>query len=90
MEIGAHIIVKGLVQGVGFRYFVYRKATALGLRGVVRNLINGDVEVEVEGERSPIEELIKDLKIGPRAAIVNDLRIEWRNSSGTLNGFTIE
>jgi acylphosphatase len=90
MEIGVHILVKGLVQGVGFRYFVYRKATALGLRGVVRNLMNGDVEVEAEGERPLIEELIQSLKVGPRAAIVNDIRVEWRNSSGTFRGFTIE
>ncbi|CUT02300.1 Acylphosphatase, partial [Candidatus Kryptonium thompsonii] len=46
----AHIIVKGLVQGVGFRWFVQKHANHLGLKGWTRNLSNGDVEIEVEGE----------------------------------------
>ncbi len=53
MQIGAHIIVRGLVQGVGFRYFAYRHAVNLGLTGWVRNLYNDDVELEVEGGTLP-------------------------------------
>ncbi len=78
MEARAHIVVEGLVQGVGYRWFVERKAQALGLAGYVRNLYDGNVEVEAEGDRSLVEELIKDLKVGPRAAHVTNLRIEWR------------
>ncbi len=77
MQVGAHILVSGYVQGVGYRYFVYRQATKLGLPGYVRNTWGGDVEVEVEGDRSLIEELIKEIKVGPRSAEVTDLRISW-------------
>lgn len=75
-----HIIVEGLVQGVGFRWFVYRKAEVLGLTGWVRNLYNGSVEIEAEGDRSLLEELIKEVKVGPRSARVTNLTIEWKDS----------
>lgn len=89
MEIGARIIVKGLVQGVGFRYFVLRKALPLGLKGIVRNRFTGEVEIEVEGERSLIEELIRDVRIGPRSAQVRDLSIEWMAYQNQFSEFTI-
>jgi acylphosphatase len=77
MEVGAYIIVSGLVQGVGFRFFVHRHASRLGVKGFVRNLYSGDVEIEVEGDRSNIEELIKEVRVGPRAARVRDVRVKW-------------
>jgi len=89
MQIGVHIVVQGIVQGVGFRYFVYRHATGLGLSGWVRNLSTSDVEIEVEGDRSLIEELMKELKVGPRSAHVKDLKIEWQNFEGRYEGFEI-
>lgn len=85
MEVGAHIVVKGFVQGVGFRYFVYDRAKRLGLHGYVRNLYNGDVEIEVEGDRSLVEEFIKEVKVGPRAARVADVVVQWKK---TLDHFT--
>jgi acylphosphatase len=89
MQTGVHIVVRGLVQGVGFRYFVYRIASRLNLVGWVRNLYNGDVEVEAEGPRSMLEEFIKDLKIGPQSAYVKDLRIEWQDYKGEFKTFEI-
>ena len=89
MEIGVHIIVKGLVQGVGFRYYVERQAVQLSLRGYVRNLFNGDVEIETEGDRSLIEEFIKEVKIGPRSAHVKDLKIEWTEYQNKFKGFEV-
>ncbi len=89
MVVGARIIVRGLVQGVGFRYFVYRHASHLNLRGYVRNLHSGDVEIEVQGDRSLIEELIKEVKVGPRAAHVVDLKIEWKEPNQNFHGFEI-
>jgi acylphosphatase len=89
MQIGVHIIVQGLVQGVGFRYFVYRHASNLGLAGWVRNLYNSEVELEVEGDRSLVEELIKELKVGPRSAHVKDLKIEWQDFKSRYQGFEI-
>jgi len=89
MQIGVHIIVQGFVQGVGFRYFVYRHASSLGLTGWVRNLYSSEVELEVEGDRSMIEELIKELKVGPRSAQVKDLKIEWQDFKSRYQGFEI-
>lgn len=89
MEVAAHIIVKGIVQGVGFRYFVYNRATSLGLRGFVRNLYNGDVEIKVEGSRSLIEELIRIVKVGPRSAHITDVLITWQEPENKFKGFEI-
>ena len=77
MQVGAHIVVRGMVQGVGFRYFVLRHATKLGLSGFVKNLFNGEVEMEAHGNRSIVEEFIKEVKVGPRGAHVSDMKIEW-------------
>jgi acylphosphatase len=89
MEVGARLIVKGAVQGVGFRYFVYRRATRLDLTGYCRNLYNGDVEIEVEGERSLIEDLIQQVKVGPRSAHVTDVNVAWSAYQQRFSGFEI-
>ncbi len=65
--------VKGRVQGVGFRYFVYKKAISLGIYGYVKNLLNGDVEVWAEGEEEKLNELELILKKGPVLAHVTEL-----------------
>jgi acylphosphatase len=89
MQVGVHIIVQGMVQGVGFRYFVWRQATKLSLSGFVRNLYDGDVEIEAYGDRSLLEVLIKELKVGPRSAYVKDLRIEWKEFQERYMGFEV-
>ncbi len=89
MEVGAKIVVKGFVQAVGFRFFIYHRAERLGLKGYVRNAYNGDVEIEVEGDRSLIEELIKEVKVGPRAARVSDVHVEWRDYQHKFQDFEI-
>ena len=83
----AHIVVSGIVQGVCYRYFTVEEATRLGLAGWVRNLPSGEVEAEVEGERSAVEALIKAMKVGPRAARVTDLKLEWIEVQGEMGGF---
>jgi acylphosphatase len=77
MDASVHIIVEGLVQGVGYRWYAARRAQALGVRGFVRNLYDGTVEVRASGDRSKLEELIRDLKVGPRSAHVTNMKIEW-------------
>jgi acylphosphatase len=89
MNVKVHLVVTGLVQGVGFRYFVYHKAHNLGLSGYVRNLFSDDVEIEAEGDRSLVEELIKYVKIGPRAAQVKDVKIEWIKCSNIQSRFEV-
>ncbi|MFQ5637089.1 MAG: acylphosphatase [bacterium] len=90
MDVGVVLIVKGRVQGVGFRWYVQRAAQKLGLTGYVKNLYNGDVEVVAEGERGRVEELIQQVKIGPSFSKVNDVFIEWKKITGTYSSFSVE
>lgn len=85
----AEIIVSGVVQGVGFRYFVLRNATSLGLKGYTINLFNGDVLTVVEGESGLINELIDKLKVGPKYADVRACRVEWKEFKNEFNKFEI-
>ncbi|MBC8182330.1 acylphosphatase [candidate division KSB1 bacterium] len=89
MKTSAHIIVSGLVQGVGFRWFVEREAKTLGLTGFVRNLYSGEVEVKAEGERGLIEELIASLKVGNRMSNVVDVKISWTEFENKYKNFQI-
>ena len=89
MQIHASITVQGLVQGVGYRWFANRHAVALGLNGFVKNNYDGTVFLEVEGDRSLIEELIVQLKTGPRSAQVRDLSVEWSDPKNLFLGFSI-
>jgi acylphosphatase len=86
---GVAMIVGGVVQGVGFRYFVLRRATELGLKGYVSNRGNGDVEITAVGDRGVLEEFIKQVKIGPRAAHVARTQIEWRQFEEDFRFFEI-
>jgi acylphosphatase len=69
-------LVEGRVQGVGFRFFVEEVARDLGLKGYVRNLADGRVEVYAMGEETVLARLRKQLEIGPRAGRVE--RVEER------------
>jgi acylphosphatase len=89
-SVRAQIIVNGLVQGVGFRYFVARKVNEIGgLTGYVKNLYTGEVQTVVEGERALIETLFAQLKTGPRSARVNRAYIEWSQPTNEFTGFEI-
>ncbi|MGK9476498.1 acylphosphatase [Melioribacter sp. OK-6-Me] len=85
----AEIIVKGLVQGVGFRYFVLRHAQKLGLKGYVKNLYTGEVLTVVEGEEYKIEELFNSLKIGPPMSDVKSAAIKWLEPNNEFTKFEI-
>ena len=89
MDIGAHIVVRGLVQGVGFRYFVYHHAARLGVKGYVMNLFGGEVEIVAEGPRSMLEELISQVKVGPRSSEVRDVSVSWREPGYQFRAFEI-
>jgi acylphosphatase len=88
-NVRAEIVVNGLVQGVGFRYFVLRQAQNLGVKGYVRNLYTGEVFTVAVGDRSLVEELIKQLKIGPSHAHVKNCRVEWSESIEEFNSFEV-
>jgi len=85
----AEIIVSGLVQGVGFRYFVLRNAMDLGLKGYTKNQYDGTVLTEVEGEKYLIEEMFNKLKVGPMHSDVRDIKIIWKSYAGEFATFEI-
>ncbi len=84
-----HAYVNGWVQGVGYRYFVINNALALGLRGYVRNLSDGSVEVLAQGTRPKLERLLTLLQRGPSAAEVNEIRTDWGPPTEHLSGFHV-
>ncbi|MCB9242941.1 MAG: acylphosphatase [Ignavibacteriales bacterium] len=83
----AKIIVKGFVQGVGYRYFCYKKASEYELTGYAKNLFNGEVEVEVEGEEYLILGFIKELKIGPMRSNVKMVDYVFENYENKYDEF---
>ena len=84
-----HLVIRGRVQGVGFRYFALREARTLGVHGVVRNLADGAVEVEAEGERVNLERLVEMLRRGPRAAQITGVEVRWSEGPARHHGFEI-
>jgi acylphosphatase len=84
-----HAVVRGDVQGVGFRYFLVDSARPLGLRGWVRNRPDGAVEVLAEGDRPKLERLLQAAREGPRHARVEEVEVEWGPPSGGLGPFDL-
>ncbi len=82
-------VVYGYVQGVFFRAFVSRRAKELGLTGYVRNLPDGGVEINTEGERKQLEKLIGYLEVGPPAAKVARVVTKWSKYTGNYPSFDI-
>lgn len=86
---GASLRVTGLVQGVGYRYFCLSKARSLHLTGWVKNDYDGAVSLTVEGDRSAIESLIEELKIGPINSNVTDISVDWCEFAGSYSNFEV-
>jgi len=83
-------LVRGRVQGVGFRWFVEREARLLGITGWVRNNADGAVEVLAQGTREQLSGLRDRLQQGPRAARVDDVDESEANLTQDLTSFRIE
>ncbi len=88
-SVSAHLLITGMVQGVGYRWFVMRRAKEYNLTGYVRNLYDGDVEVEVEGNRGLIIDFAEELKIGSHSAHVTNVKIDWGEFENKFKGFEI-
>ena len=84
-----HLVIHGRVQGVGFRYFVVRRAAELGLAGWVRNRADGAVEVEAEGGRDALETLVEAARRGPQGARVLAVDESWAEGAAAHRGFGV-
>lgn len=85
----ATVRVEGLVQGVNFRYYTYRKALENNLTGWVSNLPGGAVEAVFEGRESDVRNVLDWCRQGPAAAQVDEIFIDWENYRGEFSTFKI-
>jgi acylphosphatase len=81
-----HLQIRGRVQGVGFRFYMQRKAEELGVTGWVRNRLDGSVEAMLQGAPESVEAMISWARRGPRSAVVSELKTA--EGSGEYAGFT--
>jgi len=88
-DVLAKVWISGRVQGVGFRFFVYQLTSRFGLNGIVKNLYDGQVYTEVEGDKEIIQVFLKELKIGNRWSHVNAVNVEWEVYSGKYKNFEV-
>jgi acylphosphatase len=83
-----HYVVRGRVQGVGYRYFALEAAERFGIKGYARNLHSGEVEVHAEGDQAALEGFKLELERGPRMARVTEV-VESDVPSGSYSSFLI-
>ncbi len=83
------IVVRGRVQGVGYRYFTVRQALRYNIQGYVKNQPDGTVLVVARGDKENLDKFIEVLKEGPPLAIVEEMDIEEVEEDRNLIGFEI-
>lgn len=86
----ARVLIAGRVQGVGFRYETMVQAEARGVRGWVRNLVDGRVEVVAQGATSAVQDLVGWCRAGPRHASVHDVNVAWEPPGDEPPGFRVQ
>ena len=88
-DVRLHAVVRGYVQGVGYRYFVLQRARKARLVGWVRNCADGSVECIAEGPKPALERLLDDLYQGPYPAEVTRVDTDWQPPRGDLDRFDV-
>ena len=89
MDLARHYRVRGRVQGVGYRYFAQRIALRLGVRGWVRNVPNGEVEVYAEASGAVLSQFRRELERGPVASEVSEVIEEVAELTDRFSSFEI-
>lgn len=84
-----HIWVRGRVQGVGFRSYVAYQAGKIGIFGWVRNVADDTVEIIAEGAPGPLNHFAYMVEMGPRAARVDECRVEHEHPTGEFPDFIV-
>lgn len=82
-------VVYGRVQGVNFRYYTEQTARRLQLTGWVANQSDGSVRVVAEGPPADLDKLLSFLRVGPPAAHVDDVVVDWGEASGGFTQFSV-
>ena len=82
-------VVKGRVQGVGFRYYTQLQAKNLNLTGEVKNLHDGSVQIVAEGKHNELEQLLEQVRRGPALARVDLINVEWLDASNRYSDFSV-
>jgi len=88
-DVRAHLIIRGLVQGVGYRFSAIHQARRLGITGWARNTYDGSVETVLEGDDAAVKQMIDWCREGPSSAVVNDVDAEWETYTGEFENFDI-
>jgi len=83
------VVVRGRVQGVGYRWHAVARANALGCVGWVANQGDGSVRVVAEGKRSALEQLLAELREGPEGGRVDAVAASWSASTGGFAAFGV-
>ena len=89
MIIKKHLVISGKVQGVGFRYWIQNLAINNNIVGWVKNKLSGDVEALIIGQEKEVQKLIKQCKIGPSLAIIQNIQINDCDQDYSKEGFNI-
>jgi acylphosphatase len=89
MLVARRYLISGRVQGVGFRFFAEAAAAREGVRGWVRNLPDGRVEISAEGDAEALERFERQVRHGPPRARVDRVDTEDSLPSGQTGGFTV-
>ena len=89
MRLARRYLIRGRVQGVGFRFFAFEAAVREGLHGWVRNTPDGCVEVSAEGDREALERFEHHVRHGPPSARVDNVEVTDLGASGRDGGFEV-
>ncbi|MBI3872894.1 MAG: acylphosphatase [candidate division Zixibacteria bacterium] len=84
-----NILVTGVVQGVGYRYSVARRAKECQITGWVKNRSDGSVEIEAVGARGMLEEFLRYVRVGPPASHIAGLQTQWFDDEPVYKDFNI-
>lgn len=88
-NVRAHLIIEGIVQGVFFRANTREVAIRNGVKGWVRNRLDGGVEAVLEGDEGAVKKVIQWCHKGPPGAMVERVKVKWGDYRGEFNGFSV-
>lgn len=86
----AEVTVQGVVQGVGYRFFVLNQARLYDVKGYVKNMPDGTVQVVAEGDKGIVKDFIERLRIGPLSAHVTGIDVKWDEKDSGFTEFRLQ